>query len=196
MKKLLLVCIFCTSLATVMAQESDKKWQFAVGPSVSSPIGNFKDYYNTGYGGDFQVSYKICDKFSWYVKTGYSIFSGKKNTYPVVFNGIPFNFEYTSPKISYIPILGGPKYNIGKFSIGCAAGIGIYIFKNSGNAYNVISDTTGASFTYSPEVAFNTGKFKIAASYTSSVVKLDEQFSSYVNLKNASFIGLNLFYKF
>lgn len=192
MKKWILACLLCSSLVTVMAQESDKKWEFSVGPAVSAPIGNFKDYYNMGYGGNVQVSYKISDKFSWYIETGYSIFSGKKNTYQVY--GFPF--EYTSPKINYIPILGGPKYTIGNFSVGLAAGVGIYNFKNEGNAYSVISDTTGVSFTYSPEIDFNAGKFKIAASYTSSTVKLDEQLSGFVNIKNATFISLKLFYKF
>ena len=192
MKKLVLAFIFCISIATIMAQESDKKWKFAVGPSVSAPIGKFNDYYNIGYGGDFEISYNLTEKFSWYLATGYSIFSGKKNSY--TYYGFPF--EYQSPKINYIPILGGPRYNIGNFSVGCAAGVGIYTFKNEGNIYNIISDTTGTSFTYSPEVAFNSDKFKITLSYTSSLVKLDEQLSGYVNLKNATFIGLKLFYKF
>ncbi len=192
MKKLVIACIFCISIATVMAQDNHKKWQFAVGASVYSPIGKFKDYYNPAYGGDLEVSYKISEKFSWYLKTGYSIFSGKKNTY--TYYGIPF--QYTSPTINYVPILSGPSYKIGKFSVGCASGVGIYTFKNVDNAYPVISDTTGVSFTYSPEVAFDSGKFKIAASFTSSLVKLDEQVSGFVNLKNATFIGLNIFYKF
>lgn len=196
MKKLVLASLLCLGFIAAMAQNTDKKWQFAVGASASLPSGKFSDYYKAGYGGEAEVSYLFNEKFSWYVKSGYSIFSGKKNTYTVYYSGIPFNFDYTSPKISYIPILGGPRYTIGNFSVGVAAGVGIYNFKNEGNAYNIISDTTGVSFTYSPEIAYTTGKFKIAASYTSSTVKLDEQFSSFVDLKNATFFGLKLFYQF
>jgi hypothetical protein len=196
MKKLILAGSLCLGFAATMAQNSDKKWQFAAGVSASVPIGKFADYYNPGYGGEVEVSYLFNEKFSWYVTSGYNVFAGKKNTYSVNYGGIPFNFDYTSPKIGYIPILGGPRYTIGNFSLGVAAGIGIYNFKNKGNTYNVISDTTGVSFTYSPEIAYSTGKFKIAASYTSSTVKLDAQFSNYVDLKNAAFIGIKLFYQF
>ena len=196
MKKLLLMYLLGFGFVAATAQESDKKWQFAVGGSTLLPMGKFSDYYNTGYGGELEASYRFNEKFSWYVKTGYNTFSGKKNTYTVLFNGIPFNFDYTSPKISYIPLLGGPRYTVGNFSVGVAAGVGFYNFKNEGNTYNVISDTSGVSFTYSPEVAYTVGKFKIAASYTASALKLDEQYSTYVDLKNATFIGLKLFFKF
>ncbi|MDI9363345.1 MAG: hypothetical protein QM541_00235 [Flavobacterium sp.] len=196
MKKIVFACLLCLGFLATMAQETDKKWQFAVGASALLPSGKFSDYYNAGYGGEVEVSYLFNEQFSWYVKSGYGIFSGKKNTYTVNYSGIPINFDYTSPKIGFIPILGGPRYTIGNFSVGVAAGVGIYNFKNEGNAYNVVSDTTGLSFTYRPEIAYTTGKFKIAASYTSSTVKLDEQFSSFVDLKNATFLGLKLFYQF
>jgi hypothetical protein len=192
MKQTLLACILLLGVTSAIAQQSDKKWQFAVGAGTSVPLSQFKNYYNTGFGGEFEASYSFNEKFSWYAKTGYNIFSGKKNTY--VYFGFPF--EYTSPKIQYIPILGGPKYTIGNFSVGVGAGVGIYNFKNEGNAVAIINDTTGVSFTYSPEIAYNIGKLKIAASYTSSTVKLDEQFSSFVDLKNATFIGLKLFFQF
>lgn len=196
MKKIVLACLLCLGFVATMAQESDKKWQFAVSAGASLPKGKFSDYYNAGYGAEVEVSYLFNEKFSWYVKSGYSIFSGKKNTYTVYYSGIPFNFDYTSPKIGYIPILGGPRYTIGNFSVGVAAGVGIYNFKNEGNSYNAISDTTGVSFTYSPEIAYTTSKFKIAASYTSSTVKLDPQYANFVDLKNATFFGIKLFYQF
>ncbi|MFC4232362.1 hypothetical protein ACFOW1_10700 [Parasediminibacterium paludis] len=196
MKKITLACFLCLGVVVVVAQQSNRKWQFSVGASASLPSGKFSNYYNTGYGGEAEISYLFNEKFSWYVTSGYYVFTGKKNTYSVNYGGIPFNFDYTSPKIGYIPILGGPRYTIGNFSLGIAAGVGIYNFKNEGNTYNVISDTTGISFTYSPQIAYTTGKFKIAASYTSSTVKLDAQFSSYVDLKNAAFIGIKLFYQF
>jgi hypothetical protein len=196
MKKLLLACLLCLDFVAAMAQDSDKKWQFAVGAGASVPLSQFKNYYNTGFGGEVEASYHFNEKFSWYAKTGYNTFSGRTNTYPVVFGGIPFNVEYTSPKAQYIPIIGGPRYRIGNFLVGVAAGVGIYNFKDNGNTVALIGDTSGVSFTYSPEIAYNIGKLKIAASYTSSTLQLDEQFSSFVDLKNATFIGLKLFFRF
>ena len=192
MKKKLFALLLLFSVTILQAQENDKVWQFAMGSSVSVPISKFKNYYNTGFGGELEVSYSFNEKFSWYVKTGYNMFSGKKETYS--FSG--FNFDYTAPRISYIPIIGGPRYTVGNFSVGCAAGVGIYNFKNKGNAFNVISDTTGVSFTYSPEIAYKIGNLKIAASYTSSILKLDDQYANYVDLKNATFLGIKLFYDF
>jgi hypothetical protein len=196
MKKTLLACMLLLGVTSAIAQDSDKKWQFGVGASALLPIGKFGDYYNTGFGGEFEASYHFNEKFSWYAKTGYNIFSGRTNAYPVIFGGIPFNVEYTSPKAQYIPIIGGPRYRIGNFSVGVAAGVGIYNFKDNGNTVALIGDTSGVSFTYSPEIAYNIGKLKIAASYTSSTLQLDEQFSSFVDLKNATFIGLKLFFRF
>jgi len=186
MKKILLAGLLNFGFVAAMSQENEKKWQFAVGASASLPNGKFGDYYNAAYGGEVEVSYLLNEKFSCYAKTGYSIFSGKNNSYTFNYGSILFNFDYPSPKIGYIPILAGPRYTFGNFSVGVAAGVGIYKFKNENNViYSFISDTTGASFTYSPEIA-----------YTSSTVKLDEQFSSYVNLKNATFWGLKLFFQF
>jgi len=192
MKKLVLAYILSLGFIKTMAQESDKKWQFAVGAATSAPLSQFKNYYSAGFGGEFEASYHFSEKFSWYAKTGYNMFSGKKNTY--VYFGFPF--EYTSPKIAYIPILSGPRYTIGNVSVGVASGVGIYNFKDDGNSVSAIGDTTGVSFTYSPEISYNFGKLRVAASYTASTVKLDDQFAGFIDIKNATFLGIKLFYQF
>ena len=170
----------------MMAQNSSKKLTFAVGPVAYLPVSDYNTYYNPGFGGEVEGAYQFSDKLEGFVQAGYSTFSGKSNTFSGTYLGVPYTFAYTSPKLAYIPILAGVRYTTGSFTFGAAAGVGIYS----------TTDSTGGSFTYSPQIGYNIGKVQIVANMITTTEKTDDPIFSLANVTSISAVGIKLFYKF
>jgi hypothetical protein len=182
MKKVFLISMFLMISCCMMAQNDSKKLSFAVGPVAYLPIGDYNTYYNPGFGGEVEAAYKFSDKIEGFVQSGYSTFTGK--TISGTYLGIPYSFD--APKLGYIPVLGGVRYTTGNFTFGAAAGVGIYS----------TTDSTGSSFTYSPQIGYTIGNLQIVANMITTSVKTDDPLYKLANVTSISAVGIKLFYKF
>ena len=128
-----------------------------------------------------EAAYKFSEKFEGFVQAGYASFSGKK------VSGTYYGFPYTidAPKLGYIPALAGIRYTTGNFTFGAAAGVGVYS----------TTDSTGGSFTYSPQIGYTIGKLQIIANMITTKVKTDDPIFSLANVSSISAVGIKLFYK-
>ena len=181
MKKGLLLIMFLMVSCCIIAQNRSKKLTFAVGPVAYLPVSDYNTYYNPGFGGEVEAAYKFSEKFEGFVQAGYASFSGKK------VSGTYYGFPYTidAPKLGYIPALAGIRYTTGNFTFGAAAGVGVYS----------TTDSTGGSFTYSPQIGYTIGKLQIIANMITTKVKTDDPIFNLANVSSISAVGIKLFYK-
>lgn len=174
--------MFLIICCCVMAQNSSKKLSFAAGPVAYLPLTDYNTYYNPGFGGEFEAAYKISEKWEGFFQTGYSTFSGKRVS--GTYLGFPYSFD--APKLGYIPILAGVRYTTGKLTFGAASGVGIY----------TTTDSTGNSFTFGPQIGYNTGALHIVANMITTIVKTDDPIFKLANVSRISAVGIKVFYKF
>lgn len=182
MKKIAILGIFLIISCSLIAQNSSKKLSFAAGPVVYLPISDYNTYYNSGFGAEVEGDYKFSNKLEGFVQVGYSSFSGKRVS--GTYLGFPYSFN--APKLGYIPLLGGLRYTTGNFTFGVAAGVGTYS----------TTDSTGGSFTYGPQIGYNTGKIQIVTNMITTTVKTNDPIFRSANVSSISAIGLKIFYKF
>ena len=77
MKRILLSLVAIMAFGFANAQEGN----FKVGAHVGLPLGDFKDSFSVNLGVDVAYLWKVADKFSAGVTTGYTTFLAKTYTY-------------------------------------------------------------------------------------------------------------------
>jgi hypothetical protein len=169
MKKIVLLAALVIASLAANAQLESNKFSFGIGPSLSLPLGNFKEVSSVGIGAEVEGSYAFSENFQGFLQAGYSSFSGKSYDYG-------FGLAGKYPTISVVPILAGGRYVYNGLSFG--AGLGYASYAATGNS--------AGGFTYSPQIGYTIGKIQGIVNYTTTTKDGDK----------SSFLGLKVFYKF
>jgi hypothetical protein len=148
MKRILLSLVAIMAFGFVNAQEGN----FKVGAHVGLPLGDFKDSFSVNLGLDVAYLWKVADKFSAGVTTGYTTFLAKTYTYNDGFT----SFELKGDAAGFIPIAGTAQYSITEnLFVGGDLGYAIYASSGEGDG----------GFLYQPKFGYQNEKIEVYAAY-------------------------------
>ena len=148
MKRILLSLVAIMAFGFANAQEGN----FKVGAHVGLPLGDFKDSFSVNLGVDVAYLWKVADKFSAGVTTGYTTFLAKTYTYNDGFTP----FELKGDAAGFIPIAGTAQYSItDNLFVGGDLGYAIYASSGEGDG----------GFLYQPKFGYQNEKIEVYAAY-------------------------------
>ncbi len=176
MKKIILsfaVIVLAIGASAQKGSSDDaQKLKFSVGIEAALPLGDFGKISSFGIGGTAQADYNIATDIDLTLNAGFISFAGKS----VNFAGFG-TIKY--PAVSYIPVLGGVKYNFTENVYGSAQ-LGLTFASVSGAG-------SSSSFTYAPGVGYK---------FTENLDALLKYTGYSANGGSTSTIGLRVAYTF
>ncbi len=126
---------------SAMAQKSDKKVNFSIGPEVGFAVGNFNKTHSVGFGATFQADIDIAPSTKLTLTTGYLSYAGKSA-------GSGIKYKATG----ILPLRVGIKYYLTEGFYG-AAQLGAGFFNNSGGTALAYTPMLGYEFNTKTEKA-------------------------------------------
>ncbi|MEN2402941.1 hypothetical protein GKZ90_0024355 [Flavobacterium sp. MC2016-06] len=155
MKRFLLSAIAVMAFGFVNAQNG----HFKIGAHTGLPIGDASDLFTINLGVDAAYLWNLGDKFSAGATTGYTIYSGKRETY----NYGGMSYENKIKDASFIPVAGTAQYSINNnLFVGLDLGYAFFLGQNSVGATD-----TGGGVLFQPKFGYQNNKIELFATYKS-----------------------------
>jgi hypothetical protein len=150
MKKILL-SIFAFMLFAGYASAQTGNNQISIGPQVEFFLGDYANFYNTGFGGNIKGLLGVGDSGQISLSTGYTAFGGKG--------------EAANQTFSIIPIMAGYRANFkGGFYINPQVGVTINSSHFSGNAAS-LGTYSQTEFGAQLDLGYTTNGFDFSVHY-------------------------------
>lgn len=166
--KMKIICLNLIALL-VFSFSNAQNGIFKTGVHVGLPIAEANNNYSLNLGVDLSYAWKISDKFSLGLATGYTSYSSKRRTFFV--EGINQYIEFKPVAAGYIPIVVTGQYSItNSLFLGVDLGYAIY---------NEAADGS-SGLIYQPKFGFQTKKTELYIGY--KVINLENFTMSSINL--------------
>lgn len=147
MKKVILSAIAVMAFGFANAQEG----HFKVGAHVGLLMGDTSDTHSVNLGADVAYLWKVADKFSAGVTTGYTAYLGKTETYGIA----GFEAKYKHETVGFIPVAGTAQYSVSD---------NLFVGADLGYAISTNKDVDGG-FLYQPKFGYQNEKIEVYAAY-------------------------------
>ncbi|MBB1192079.1 hypothetical protein DNC80_00130 [Flavobacterium sp. SOK18b] len=148
MKRIILTVAAVFAFGFANAQEGN----FKLGAHVGLTTGDAKDFSSVNFGGDVAYTWKVADKFSAGIASGYTNFLGK--TFEI--NTGAGVAEIKAEDSGFIPVAATAQYSLtDNLFLGADLGYGIYLGEGEGN---------GGVY-YQPKFGYQTEKVEVYLGY-------------------------------
>ncbi|OUD32407.1 hypothetical protein [Flavobacterium sp. FPG59] len=148
MKKNILTVAAVFAFGFANAQEGN----FKLGAHVGLTTGDTKNFSSLNVGGDVAYTWKVADKFSAGIASGYTNFLGKKEEVNIGFGVVEFKAEDSG----FIPLAATAQYSLtDNLFLGADLGYGIYLGKDEGNG----------GLYYQPKIGYQTEQIELYLGY-------------------------------
>ncbi len=170
MKKVLLVAAFAIfTFSTAQAQ------QMKAGVDLMLPMGDVKDGYGFGIGGNFTYFFEINESFFVGPQASLLYYMGKDQ------DG-PFGISYETDDAMFLPIAASARFQLDDFFFGADLGYGI----------GLAPDGNDGGFFYRPKAGYNFGSIAAVLSYSGISSKNTATVAGYSVSTTSTFSSLNL----
>ena len=166
MKKITLVILFATTLSVAVSAQEKSFFSFGLSTEAAFPVSTqFRDNYQTGYGGAFRVQYGSSLLRAGSLSVGYVSFTGKGS-------GARVNSQ-----VGVLPVLLGVRHNLArKWYVEPQGGYAWYFFSNTLNGVNTKRTESAVSFALSTGIV--TKDFDLSIRYQDAPVEANNSFGN------------------